>query len=136
MVEATRPPVPAAAAAPVEIPANEILVKETPAPAFALPMFATLSAAPPSLPSTSPAFADAMQDIAPAAAPTTEPVVAAEPAELEPSEPIAEPVPLPRAKRHAALRTTMTMPVPLPRPKPADIAPEPDLPAVDRHNIN
>jgi hypothetical protein len=134
MVEATRPPVPAAAAAPVEIPANEISVKETPAPAFALPMFATLSAAPPSLPSTSPAFADAMQDIAPAAAPTTEPVVAAEPAELEPSEPIAEPVPLPRAKRHAALRTTM--PVPLPRPKPADIAPEPDLPAVDRHNIN
>jgi hypothetical protein len=56
----------------------------------------------------------------------------AEPAELEPSEPIAGPVPLPLAKRHAALRTA----VPLPRPKPSNVAPEPDRPAFDRHVIN
>jgi hypothetical protein len=59
----------------------------------------------------------------------------AEAAEIEPGEPIAGPVPVPRAKPHgpvAALRTA----VPLPRPKPVDIAPEPDFPAVDRHNIN
>jgi hypothetical protein len=64
-----------------------------------------------------------------ASAVATEP---AEPAELEPSEPIAGPVPLPLAKRHAALRTA----VPLPRPKPSNVAPEPDLPAFDRHVIN
>src|SRR5437763_14344490 len=39
MVEAPKPPLPVAVAAPVEPP-----VKETPAPAFALPMFASLSA--------------------------------------------------------------------------------------------
>jgi hypothetical protein len=138
MVEAPKPPLPAAVATPVETP-----VKEMPAPAFALPMFATLSAAPPSFPSTSPAFADPAQDVSPAAAsvaaPVTEPamapVLAAEPAELEPSEPIAGPVPVPRVKPHgpvAALRTA----VPLPRPKPADALPEPDLPAVDRHSVN
>ena len=133
MVEAPKPPLPVAVAAPVEIP-----VKETPAPAFALPMFATLSAAPPSLPSTSPAFADSAQDVSPAAAPITAPVVAAEPAEaaeIEPGEPIAGPVPVPRAKPHgpvAALRTA----VPLPRPKPSELTPEPDLPAVDRHSVN
>ena len=126
-----------------------------------------LSAAPPSLPSTSPAFADPAPDVspdpapiaapitAPVAAPITAPVVAdpgsqstvvasiaapveasitasAEPAELEPSEPIAGPVPLPLAKRHAALRTA----VPLPRPKPSERCLEPDLPAFDRHTIN
>jgi hypothetical protein len=123
MVEAPKPPLPVAVAAAAETP-----VKETPAPAFALPMFATLSAAPPSLPSTSPAFADPAPDVAP----ITAPVLAAEPTELEPSEPIAGPVPLPRAKRHAALRTA----VPLPRPKPSDVAPEPDLPAIDRHGVN
>src|SRR5437764_10975263 len=127
MVEAPKPPLPAAVAAPAETP-----VKETPAPAFALPMYATLSAAPPMLPSTSPVFADRAQDVSPAEAPVTAAVLAAEPAELEPSEPIAGSVPLPRAKRHAALRTA----VPLPRPKPSDVAPEPDLPAVDRHSIN
>src|SRR5882757_7720768 len=61
MVEAPKPPLPVAVAAPAETPVNEIPVKETPAPAFALPMFATLSAAPPSLPSTSPAFVDPAQ---------------------------------------------------------------------------
>ena len=133
MVEAPKPPLPVAAA--VETP-----VKETPAVAFALPMFATLSAAPPSFPSASasPAFADPAQDLSPAvapiAAPITAPIMAAEPAELElePSERLAGPVPLPRAKRHAALSSA----VPLPRPKPSDVVPEPDLPAVDRHGAN
>jgi hypothetical protein len=142
MVEAPKPALPVAvAAAPVQAP-----VKEMPAP-FALPMFATLSAAPPSLPSTSPAFADPAQDptpaVSPAAAPitppvsetTASPVTATETAELEPGEPIAGSIPVPRAKPHGSL-AALHGPVPLPRPKPTELAPEPDLPAVDRHSIN
>ena len=53
--------------------------------------------------------------------------------ELEPSEPIAGPIPLPRPKRHVA---AVSSAVPLPRPKPAEAMPEPDLPLVDRHSIN
>jgi hypothetical protein len=141
MVEAPKPPLPVTVAAPVETS-----VKETPAPAFALPMFATLAAAPPSLPSTSPAFADPAQDVSPSAAsvaaPITAPVAApvtaaesAEPAELEPSEPIAGPVPVPRSKPHGSL-AALHGAVPLPRPKPTELLPEPDLPAVDRHGVN
>jgi len=142
MVEAPKPPLPVVvAAAPVEPP-----VKETPAAPFALPMFATLAAAPPSLPSSSPAFADPAHDLSPApapvAAPVTErvatPVTTAEPAEaaeIEPGEPIAGPIPLPRAKRHGAV-AALHGAVPLPRPKPSDVLPDPDLSAVDRHSIN
>ena len=61
-------------------------------------------------------------------------VMAAEPAEaaeIEASEPIAGPVPVPRAKPHGPVARLRTA-VPLPRPKPAELTPEPDLPAVDR----
>ena len=151
MVEAPKPPLPMAVATAGEPPAKEAPVQETPAPQFALPMFATLAAAPPSLPSTSPAFADPAQDVAPAAAPVAAPITAPEPApvaapaavatettetaELEPSEPIAGPVPMPRTKPHGPL-AALHGAVPLPRPKPSDVNPEPDLPAVDRHSIN
>jgi hypothetical protein len=59
----------------------------------------------------------------------------AEPAELEPSEPIAGPIPVPRAKPHGSVAALHGV-VPLPRPKPSELAPEPDLPAVDRHGVN
>jgi len=138
VVEAPKPPLPVAVASAAETPVTETAA---PAPAPALPMFATLSAAPPSFPSASasPAFADPAQDVSPAAAPVAAPVAtpalaAAEPAELEPSEPIAGPVPLPKAKRHGAV-AALSGAVPLPRPKPAEALPEPDLPEVDRHTV-
>ena len=53
--------------------------------------------------------------------------------ELQPSEPIAGPIPLPRPKRHVVAASNI---VPLPRPKPAEAQSEPDLPLVDRHSIN
>ena len=55
-------------------------------------------------------------------------------AELEFGEPIAGPVPVPRAKPGpvAALHGA----VPLPRPKPTQLAPGLHLPPVDRHSVN
>ena len=105
--------------------------KEQAEPAFALPMLATLEAAPPSLAAAPPAYADPVQDMPTASLP--EP--AAEPVADElASEPIAEPVPLPRAKPHTTV-ALLSNAIPLPRPRPAEIAPEPDLPVVDRHAV-
>ena len=106
-------------------------VKETPEPVTgvsALPMFATLTAAPPSLARTPVAYADPAQNPAPA------PIMVAEPAiEPEASEPLAGPVPLPRAKPHGPV-ALVTGAIPLPRSRPTEAAPAPDLPAYDRHS--
>ena len=103
--------------------------------ASALPMLATLTVAPPSLGSPVPGYADPVQDAAPAAqdaAPAAARAVTAESDALEPSEPIAGPVPLPRKKPNTRV-ALFTGAVPLPRPRPADSFPPPDLPAFDRH---
>ena len=98
--------------------------------ASALPMLATLTVAPPSLGSTIPGYAEPAQN----AAPAETGAVTAENDALEPSEPIAGPVPLPKKKPHARV-ALFTGAVPLPRPRPADSFPPPDLPAFDRHAI-
>ena len=98
--------------------------------ASALPMLATLTVAPPSLGSSIPGYADPAQDAAPAETGT----VTAENDALEPSEPIAGPVPLPKKRPHARV-ALFTGAVPLPRPRPADSLPPPDLSAFDRHAI-
>jgi hypothetical protein len=103
-------------------------------PASTLPMIATLAAVPPSLGSAPPtsAFADPGQD----AAPAPPSIMVEEPPALEPGEPIAGPVPLPRTKPHGPV-AHLASSIPLPRPRPAEIAPPPDdLPAVDRHAID
>jgi hypothetical protein len=113
--------------AAVNEPAASAPPDETPAAPAALPMVATLSAAPPSFESA-PAFADPGKD---GAFQKTGEQTAA----LEPSEPIAGPVPLPRSKPHATV-AAISGPVPLPRPRPAtDSAPgpTPDLPDFERH---
>jgi hypothetical protein len=129
--DAPRAPQVVALAEPVAPPPSREPARERAESAFALPMFATLTAAPPSL-ATPPAYADPAQDVPPAALP--EP--AAEPVADElAAEPIAEPVPLPRAKPHIAA-VLVANAVPLPRPRPAEIvAPESDLPVVDRHAV-
>jgi hypothetical protein len=127
-VEALPPPLPqppVAQAEPVVPP-----VQERQEFASALPMFATLAAAPPGRGRIQPAFADPVQDIS-AAAP---PAMMSESDTLEPSEPIAGPVPLPRAKPHGPVALVSNA-VPLPRPRPVENTPEPDLPAVDRHAV-
>ena len=61
--------------------------------------------------------------------------MAAETDALEPAEPIAGPVPLPRAKPHGRV-ALLAGAVPLPRPRPAEIAARRRIiPAVDRHAI-
>jgi hypothetical protein len=125
MVEAPPPPIPMPEPAKTPEP-------ERTQTASALPMFATLSAAPPSLATAPPAYADPVQDMPSADVPS---IIVAEPAEIEPSEPIAGLVPLPRAKPHGPV-AALTGAVPLPRPRPTEIAPEADIPAVDRHSIN
>jgi hypothetical protein len=98
--------------------------------ASALPMFATLAAVPPALGSATPAFADPAQDASPAPS-----IMVAETAEIESGEPIAGPVPLPRAKPHGRV-ALLASAIPLPRPRPAEIAAPPeDFPAVERHGI-
>jgi hypothetical protein len=124
MVEAPPPPLPMAEPAPTPEP-------ERTQTASAQPMFATLAVVPPAFPSPPPGYADPAQD-APSAVPST---IAAEPAEIEASEPIAGPVPLPRAKPHGPV-AALTNVVPLPRPKPAQVTPEPVIRPVDRHAIN
>jgi hypothetical protein len=102
-------------------------------PASTLPMFATL-AVPPSLGSAppAPAYADPVQDATPAA-PS---IMVDEPVALDSGEPIAGPVPLPRAKPHGRV-ALLASSIPLPRPRPAEIAlPPDDLPVVDRHAID
>lgn len=121
-------PEPQPAAAAPEPPAASAPSAEAPAPAASLPMFATLSVAPPALPGAPTAFADPAQDPPPATA-------AAAPDMLENAEPIAGPIPLPRSKPHLSL-ALVTGTVPLPRPKPeADTPPATDLPPIDRHAI-
>jgi hypothetical protein len=119
------PPPPMAVAQPAEPP-----VPETSQKTSALPMFATLAAAPPSLASAPPAYADPVLDT-----PAVPSIIVAEPAEIEAAEPITGPVPLPRAKPHGRV-AAVAGPIPLPRPRPAEAAPEPDLPEIDRHSIN
>jgi hypothetical protein len=104
---------------------------DRPAPASALPMFATLAIVPPTLNSTPRPFADPAQDI-----PRVTPSITVEQPAAQPSaEPIAGPIPLPRTKPHGSL-ALVTGAIPLPRPRPADSAPPlDDLPAVDRHGI-
>jgi hypothetical protein len=96
-----------------------------------MPMFATLAAAPPTTVGSAPtrAFADPVQDT-----PRAKTSVIAEET-IESGEPIAGPVPLPRAKPHGHL-ALITGAIPLPRPKPSEAAPTfDDLPPVDRHAI-
>lgn len=121
-------PVTAAAVAPEPSPAP---VKEAPEPVTgvsALPMFATLAAAPPSLDTAPPAYVGTVPNAPP------EPVTPAEPAlEPEASEPIAGLVPLPRAKPHHPV-AILASAIPLPRPRPAETAPSSDAsPAFERH---
>ena len=121
-------------AAPQPPPAMAEVTPPAPAsdpPVSKLPMFATLAVVPPSLGSAPPAYADPGQD----AAPATPSIMVDEPAAVEAGEPIAGPVPLPRAKPHGPV-ALLSSAIPLPRPKPAEIAPPDDLPAVDRHAID
>jgi len=98
--------------------------------ASALPMFATLAAVPPALGSATPAFADPAQDTSPAPS-----ITVAETTEIEPGEPIAGPVPLPRSKPHGRV-ALLASAIPLPRPRPAEIAaPLEDVPVIERHGI-
>jgi hypothetical protein len=144
--------------AQVEAPPPPMMAREPAAPtvvasadepavsASDLPMFATLTLAPPSFPAAPPAAAAPEPEVSspPLAAPPvvtsetenasdTPSIMASNAGELESSEPIAGPIPLPRPKRHVAAMSSV---VPLPRPKPAEAMPEPDLPLVDRHSIN
>jgi hypothetical protein len=113
-------------------------------PMSALPMFATLAVAPPSLPSASSAYAETAQDaspptgsVAPASAPKPSVVAsAAEPAASEIAEPMTAsvPLPLPRAKHRSGV--ALANAVPLPRPRPTESLPsESDLPVFDRHAV-
>ena len=100
-------------------------------PISTIPMFATLALAPPTLGGTPPAYADPAPD-ARFAAPS---IVAAEPAALEAAEPIAGPIPLPRAKPHGPI-ALLSSAIPLPRPRPAESTlPLNEVPAAfDRHD--
>jgi hypothetical protein len=103
-------------------------------PASTLPMFATLAVVPPSLGSAppTPAYADPGQD----ASPATPSIMVDEQAATEPGEPIAGPVPLPRAKPHGPV-ALLASSIPLPRPRPAEIAlPPDDLHVIDRHAVD
>lgn len=95
----------------------------------ALPMLATLATVPPALNAAPAAFADPTQDVSP-----VRPTFTASETDLEASEPIAGPIPMPRAKPHGPM-AFFTGAVPLPRPKPADETSAPDLPAIDRHAV-
>jgi hypothetical protein len=100
-------------------------------------MLGSLSAAPPF--ENTAAFANPAQD---AVAPMTVPPMGNQltgsehTAMVDPSMPIAGPIPLPHPKPHFSVALA-TGPVPLPRPRPTDSAPSetPDLPAFDRHTV-
>lgn len=95
----------------------------------ALPMVATLMAAPPAaeLPTVS-----APSEIEPVTDGSSQ--LASEQSRAQPSEPIAEPVPLPHPKPHFRV-AMVTGHVPLPRPKPVEDMPPPDLPAAELHGV-
>jgi hypothetical protein len=106
----------------------------------AMPMLATLEAAPPSLESAPPAYVEPAPVTQAQSAPVPSPAEAApatatadnKPHEL--SEPIAGPIPVPRKKPHITV-ALLTGHIPLPRPKPTDALPPPDLPEFDRHAV-
>lgn len=137
-VKQSRPqqqPVEVVAVSPAPAPSASA-IKEAAEPVTgvsALPMFATLAAAPPSLSGAQPAFAppprDPIHDPAPASVVAAEPVV-----EAEASEPIAGPVPLPRVKPRGPVALAASA-IPLPRPRPADAEPPTDAATVfERHH--
>jgi hypothetical protein len=119
-------------APPTPLMATAELAKETLVPAAALPMIATLSAAPPSMASVPPASAEPAGD---SPSVTASIMVAEAVAEPQLSEPLAGPIPLPRSKPHGRVAAISGV-VPLPRPRPIEAAPEPDLPVLDRHGVN
>ena len=127
------PPRPVAAVAASPSPEPPAPVKATPEPVTgvsALPMFATIAIVPPSLASAPRAFADPAREAAPEPVPMAEPAV-----EPEASEPIAGPVPLPRAKPHGPV-AILASAIPLPRPRPVEAAPPLDAPAAfERHGV-
>ncbi|MEA3027563.1 MAG: hypothetical protein QOF91_2848 [Alphaproteobacteria bacterium] len=138
MLLAEAPPAPAQtsraeAPPPVKVPERTAAPPvEERQPASMIPMFATLALVPPTLSSAPPAYADPGQD----AAFTTPSITVAEPAALEAGEPIAGPIPLPRAKPHGPIAMA-TSAIPLPRPRPLESTPLPDaMPAVDRHEYH
>ena len=107
--------------------------KETPEPVTgvsALPMLATLAAAPFSPDTAPPVYAEPIRDA------SSEPVTTAEPAvEPEASDPIAGPVPMPRSKPRGPV-AILASAIPLPRPRPAEAAPPPDTAsAFERHGV-
>jgi hypothetical protein len=139
----------AAVSAPLPPMGEPAAARQMSASASNLPMLATLAAAPPTRPSEGPAqaipakvtsaYVAPAQDAAPPAAAAAPPVKAAEPPppveNHEAAAPAVAPVPLPRTKPHHPVAFASRA-IPLPRPKPAEEAPEPDLPAFDRHAIN
>jgi hypothetical protein len=129
--------VPASAPAP-ELPPPQAASEPEPAapPADApvsLPMFATLSVAPPSF-NSAPGYADATPD--PPAAAFAPPAADQQVAAVDPAMTVAGPVPLPRSKPPVSV-AAVAGPVPLPRPRPAEAAPAetPAVPAFDRTAI-
>jgi hypothetical protein len=120
-----------------ELPPPQAAIEPEPAtpPADApvsLPMFATLSVAPPSFNAPA-AFADPIRET-PAAA--FVPPAADQVAAVDPTMAIAGPVPLPRSKPPVSV-AAVAGPVPLPRPRPAEAAPAeaPAVPMYDRTAI-
>jgi hypothetical protein len=101
-----------------------------------LPMFATLSVAPPSFGAPA-AYADPVPESAAAFVPPAadQPVAAGDPA-IDPAMAITGPVPLPRSKPPVSV-AAVAGPVPLPRPRPAEAAPAeaPAVPMYDRTAI-
>ncbi len=126
-------PQPVEMAEPVAPPPPPSPARAAPEPAVtALPMFATLAAAPPSLASVPPAYTDPVQDKS--SAPPS--IMVAETSAIEPSEPIAGAIPLPRTKPQVRV-ALVTAAVPLPRPRPTDAESPPlDLPSLDRHAVD
>jgi hypothetical protein len=128
---------PAAASVHAQIEAPEAAMAEPADPPTSdrtgsvLPMFATLALVPPALGGAPSAYADPRPDAS--AAPS---VMAGETGDSEPGQPIAGPVPLPRAKPHGrAARLASAVPLPRARPAEAGAAVEDLPPAIDRHGI-
>ena len=105
MADAPPPPPAVPKRAMVEAPTPPLPMAGRPRPGtrrrapIALPMFATLAAVPPSLPSRHRLCRSSARCAG--RAPQRSRRQAAEPAEIEPSEPIAGPVPVPRRSRTA-----------------------------------
>jgi hypothetical protein len=127
-------PVPAAeptARPPAAEPSVRPPAAEAPEPTPALPMFASLAAAPPTPTVGVPpaAFADRALDR------STTMMMMTEPSTLEPGKPIAGPIPMPRPKPRISV-ALVTEPVPLPRARPIEDSPAPEILPVDRHGVD